>query len=56
LLGFGAEIVVLEGIEESGFGVDGSSEVDGDDVLGSSARTTSAGVPLGGRVYRGGVG
>jgi hypothetical protein len=48
LLGSGAEIAVLEG-KEGVVGVDGSSEVDGDDILGwerSSARTTSAGVPL----------
>ena len=48
-LGSGAEISVLEG-KEGVVGVDGSSEVDGDDILGwerSSARTTSAGVPLG---------
>jgi hypothetical protein len=49
LLGRGAEIAVLEG-REGVVGVDGSSEVDGDDIEGwerSSARTTSAGVPLG---------
>ena len=35
---------------EGEFGVDGSSEVDGEDIMGwerSSARTTTAGVPLG---------
>lgn len=39
---------MLEGCEGE-VGVDGSSEVDGDDIEGwerSSARTTSAGVPL----------
>jgi hypothetical protein len=49
LVGSGAEIAVLEG-KEGVVGVDGSSEVDGDDIEGwerSSARTTSAGVPLG---------
>jgi hypothetical protein len=49
LLGSGAEIAVLEG-KEGVVGVDGSSEVDGDDIEGwerSSARTTSAGVPPG---------
>jgi hypothetical protein len=49
LLGSGAEIAVLEG-KEGVVGVDGSSEVDGDNILGwerSSARTTSAGVPPG---------
>ena len=49
LLGSGAEIAVLEG-REGVVGVDGSSEVDGDDIEGwerSSARTTSAGVPPG---------
>jgi hypothetical protein len=48
LCGFGAENLVLEGCEGE-VGVDGSSEVDGDDIEGwerSSARTTSAGVPL----------
>lgn len=43
----GAESVVLGG-GEGEFGVDGSSEVDGDNIDGSwesSARTTSAGVP-----------
>ena len=46
--GVGAESVVLVGREGS-VGVDGGSEVDGGGVLGwrSSARTTSAGVPLG---------
>ena len=42
---------MLEGCEGE-VGVDGSSEVDGDDIEGwerSSARTTSAGVPQGGR-------
>jgi hypothetical protein len=51
LCGFGAENLVLEGCEGE-VGVDGSSEVDGDDVEGwerSSARTTSAGVPQGDR-------
>lgn len=45
--GVGAESVVLVGREGS-VGVDGWSEVDGG-ILGwrSSARTTSAGVPLG---------
>ena len=49
LSGSGAEIAVLEG-KEGVVGVDGSSEVDGDDIEGwerSSARTTSAGVPPG---------
>jgi hypothetical protein len=49
LLGRGAEIAVLGG-KEGVVGVDGSSEVDGDDIEGwerSSARTTSAGVPPG---------
>lgn len=41
-------MTVLEG-EEGNVGVDGSSELSGDIVCGerSSARTTSAGVPLG---------
>jgi len=46
---FGAESVVLGG-GEGEFGMDGSSEVDGDSIEGSwesSARTTSAGVPPG---------
>lgn len=34
LLKFGAEIVVLGGIEEAGFGMDGSSEVDGEYIFG----------------------
>lgn len=45
---FGAEMVVLEG-NEGDVGVDGLSEVDGDNIgcwECSSARTTSAGVPL----------
>jgi len=49
LFGRGAESAVLEG-KEGVVGVDGSSEVDGDDIVGwerSSARTTSAGVPPG---------
>lgn len=43
----GAEMIVLGG-NEGVVGVDGSSEVDGEDISGwgrSSARTTSAGVP-----------
>jgi len=55
LFGRGAENAVLEG-KEGVVGVDGSSEVDGDDILGwerSSARTTSAGVPLGARSLNG---
>ena len=34
LFGFGAEIFVLVDIEEKGFGVDGSSEVDGEYIIG----------------------
>lgn len=45
VLGFGAEIVVLGG-NEGLIGVDGSSEVDGESWERSSARTTTAGVPL----------
>lgn len=46
---FGAEIIVLGGGDGSS-DVDGWSEVEGDNIRGSwesSARTTSAGVPLG---------
>jgi hypothetical protein len=52
---FGAEIVVLGG-GEGEFGMDGPSEVDEDNIEGSSessARTTSAGVPLGDSVSKG---